>query len=96
VHEVDLHRPGIADHREPEQHAAPPPAAAFARSAPAIVPLDDASREHLIAFVRETEPSGSTALAPAMRTAFVMNATRVVLLSDGLGNVGGWPGGDAA
>jgi Mg-chelatase subunit ChlD len=59
--------------------------------APEIVPLDDASREHLIAFVRETEPSGSTALAPAMRTAFVMNATRVVLLSDGLGNVGGGP-----
>jgi hypothetical protein len=26
-----------------------------------------------------------------MRTAFVMNATRVVLLSDGLGNVGGGP-----
>jgi hypothetical protein len=33
--------------------------------------------------------AGSTALAPAMRTAFVMNARRVVLLSDGLGNVGG-------
>ena len=57
--------------------------------APGMVPLDDPSRASLITFVRETAPVGSTALAPAMRTAFLMNARRVVLLSDGLGNVGG-------
>jgi hypothetical protein len=39
--------------------------------------------------VKETEPTGATALAPAMRTAFLMNARRIVLLSDGVGNVGG-------
>lgn len=59
--------------------------------APAIVALDDASRDQLIGFVRETAPAGATALAPALRTAFVMNARRVVLLSDGLGNIGGGP-----
>ncbi|HEY5951006.1 MAG TPA: VWA domain-containing protein [Kofleriaceae bacterium] len=57
--------------------------------APGVVQLDEASRADLIAFVKETEPAGSTALAPAMRTAFMMSARRVVLLSDGLGNVGG-------
>ncbi len=57
--------------------------------APGMVALDDAGRVNLITFVRETAPTGSTALAPAMRTAFMMNARRVVLLSDGLGNVGG-------
>jgi Mg-chelatase subunit ChlD len=51
--------------------------------------IDDSSRGGLIEFVRQTYPSGSTALAPAMRVAFLMNARRVVLLSDGLGNVGG-------
>ena len=61
--------------------------------APAIVALDEASRGSLIGFVEATSAIGSTALAPAMRTAFVMNAQRVVLLSDGLGNVGG--GADA-
>jgi Mg-chelatase subunit ChlD len=54
-----------------------------------MVPLDEAQRPTIVTFVRGTEPSGSTALAPAMRTAFLMNASRIVLLSDGLGNVGG-------
>jgi Mg-chelatase subunit ChlD len=54
-----------------------------------MISLDDAGREELISFVKETFPSGRTALAPAMRTAFLMNARRIVLLSDGLGNVGG-------
>ena len=57
--------------------------------APAIVPLEEQGRTQLVAFVRGTQPVGSTALAPAMRTAFLMNAKRIVLLSDGLGNVGG-------
>jgi hypothetical protein len=57
--------------------------------APTMVPLADQARGGLIEFVRETVPNGSTALAPAMRTAFMMNARRIVLLSDGLGNVGG-------
>ncbi|MCE9576760.1 MAG: hypothetical protein K8W52_26675 [Deltaproteobacteria bacterium] len=54
-----------------------------------IVPLEDSGRDGLIGFVSETAPSGPTALAPAMRLAFLMNAHRVILLSDGLGNVGG-------
>lgn len=57
--------------------------------APNMVPLDETARGGLIGFVKETAPTGSTALAPAMRTAFLMNARRIVLLSDGLGNVGG-------
>jgi hypothetical protein len=57
--------------------------------APNLVPLQEAGRQGLITFVRETEPSGKTALVPAMRAAFLMNARRIVLLSDGLGNVGG-------
>ncbi len=52
-------------------------------------PLEDQSRAELIDFVTETEPTGDTALGPAMRLAFLMNARRIVLLSDGLGNVGG-------
>jgi Mg-chelatase subunit ChlD len=52
------------------------------------VALDAGSRETMITFVRRTEPFGKTALTPAMRTAFLLNAKRVVLLSDGLGNVG--------
>ncbi len=58
-------------------------------AAPSMIQLDEQGRANLITFVRETEPDGSTALAPAMRTAFMMNAKRIVLLSDGLGNVGG-------
>jgi len=61
--------------------------------APDVVTLDDTTRTSLIAYVTASEAGGSTALAPAMRTAFIMNARRVVLLSDGLGNVGG--GADA-
>lgn len=57
--------------------------------AASMVPLDDAGRADLAAFVREMEPTGSTALATALRAAFLMNARRVVVLSDGLGNVGG-------
>jgi hypothetical protein len=53
-----------------------------------LVALDDTTRANAIEFVKEAVPSGSTALTPAMRTAFLMNAKRVVLLSDGLGNVG--------
>jgi hypothetical protein len=54
-----------------------------------LVALDDADRAGFEAFVSATVASGSTALAPAMRTALLMNPKRVVLLSDGLGNVGG-------
>lgn len=57
--------------------------------APTMMPLDETSRANLIAFVNDTTATGGTALAPAMRAAFLMNARRVVLLSDGLGNVGG-------
>jgi hypothetical protein len=57
--------------------------------APTVIPLDEAARATAIAFVQEREPETSTALAPAMRTAFLMPARRIVLLSDGLGNVGG-------
>ncbi|MFN0251619.1 MAG: hypothetical protein ACKV2T_32385 [Kofleriaceae bacterium] len=57
------------------------------------VALDAGTRETMIAFVKRTQAVGSTALTPAMRTAFLLNAKRVVLLSDGLGNVG--PGADA-
>jgi hypothetical protein len=56
-----------------------------------VVAVDDNGRANMIAFVRDTTPTGSTALAPAMRLAFLMNARRVVLLSDGLGNTGGGP-----
>jgi hypothetical protein len=49
----------------------------------------DAGRPGLVNFIQGQRPMGSTALAPAMRAAFLMNARRVVLLSDGLGNVGG-------
>lgn len=54
-----------------------------------LFPLEEQSRAELIDFVTGTVPTGSTALGPAMRTAFLMNARRIVLLSDGLGNVGG-------
>lgn len=60
--------------------------------APNMVALDDSDKDSLIAFVREMTPAGATALAPAMRVAFLMNAKRIVLLSDGLGNIGGGPG----
>lgn len=59
--------------------------------APDLVALDDASRSNITSFVEATTAMGSTALAPALRAAFVMNPRRVVLLSDGLGNVGGGP-----
>jgi von Willebrand factor type A domain len=54
-----------------------------------VEPLSDQSRDGMIKFVSSVGASGSTALAPAMRAAFLMNAKRIVLLSDGLGNVGG-------
>lgn len=54
-----------------------------------IVPLEGAVRDLIAAFVKQRAPEGGTALGPALRTAFLMNARRVVLLSDGLGNIGG-------
>jgi hypothetical protein len=57
--------------------------------APSLVSFQAASRAALIAFVNESVPEGRTALVPAMRAAFLMNARRIVLLSDGIGNVGG-------
>ncbi|MDX2090715.1 MAG: hypothetical protein SFX73_22850 [Kofleriaceae bacterium] len=57
--------------------------------APNMIALDDGTRMDLIGYVRDASPVGSTALAPAMRIAFLMNARRIVLLSDGLGNIGG-------
>lgn len=56
---------------------------------PTLFALDDSGRSTLVGFIHGTGPTGSTALAPAMRAAFLMNARRVVLLSDGHGNVGG-------
>ncbi|HVK85167.1 MAG TPA: hypothetical protein VM513_13715 [Kofleriaceae bacterium] len=57
--------------------------------APAFVILDENGRADMISFVRDSLPEGGTALGPAMRTAMLMNARRIVLLSDGLGNIGG-------
>jgi hypothetical protein len=57
--------------------------------APGLVVIDEQSRGDLIGFVREMRPLAATALQPAMRTAFLLNAPRIVLLSDGLGNIGG-------
>ncbi|HEY4180972.1 MAG TPA: hypothetical protein VGM90_29215 [Kofleriaceae bacterium] len=57
--------------------------------APNLVPLDDVTRDGLINYVKVTVPVGSTALSDALRVAFLMNPQRIVLLSDGLGNVGG-------
>jgi Mg-chelatase subunit ChlD len=56
---------------------------------PTMLVLDETGRTRLIEFVQLTNADGNTALAPALRTAFLMNPRRVVLLSDGLGNVGG-------
>jgi Mg-chelatase subunit ChlD len=56
-------------------------------AAEAVV-LDANTRDTMMTFVKMTEPTGATALTPAMRTAFLLNAKRIVLLSDGLGNVG--------
>jgi Mg-chelatase subunit ChlD len=57
--------------------------------APTILVLDEQNRPTIESYVRETDADGRTALAPAMRVAFLLNAKRVVLLSDGLGNVNG-------
>jgi hypothetical protein len=59
--------------------------------APSLVVIDEPIRADLIAFVREMRPDTATALQPAMRTGFLLNAPRIVLLSDGLGNIGGGP-----
>ena len=56
--------------------------------APTTIVIDDARREDLIGFVREMRAVGATALQPALRLAFLLNAPRIVLLSDGHGNVG--------
>ena len=57
--------------------------------APSLVVIDEQRRSDLIAFVREMRAEGATALQPAMRTGFLLNSPRIVLLSDGLGNIGG-------
>jgi hypothetical protein len=57
--------------------------------APSLVVIDETSRPDLIVFVRDMRPLAATALQPAMRMAFLLNAPRIVLLSDGLGNIGG-------
>jgi hypothetical protein len=57
--------------------------------APNLVVIDEPTRTDLVAFVHEMRPAAATALQPAMRTAFLLNAPRIVLLSDGLGNIGG-------
>lgn len=57
--------------------------------APTSVVIDEPTRSDLISFVRDMRADGSTALQPAMRMAFLLNAPRIVLLSDGLGNIGG-------
>jgi Mg-chelatase subunit ChlD len=57
--------------------------------APTLVPLEESAREDLIGFVRSIDAWGPTALGPAMRAAFLMNPRRIVLLSDGRGNIGG-------
>lgn len=57
--------------------------------APSMIVVDDTTRSDLISFVRDMRAVGSTALQPAMRVAFLLNAHRIVLLSDGLGNIGG-------
>lgn len=57
--------------------------------APSVIVLDEPSRADVIAFVRDMRPDSATALQPAMRMAFLLNAQRIVLLSDGLGNIGG-------
>ncbi|MGE0867886.1 MAG: hypothetical protein AB7P03_04965 [Kofleriaceae bacterium] len=57
--------------------------------APGQVAIDEPGRDDLIAFVRDMSANGATALQPAMRAAFLLNAPRIVLLSDGLGNIGG-------
>jgi hypothetical protein len=56
---------------------------------PGIASLDEDVRADLLGFVAQMGANGATALAPAMRTALLMNPRRIVLLSDGLGNVGG-------
>ena len=55
----------------------------------ALTPLDDGRRSQIADYVTKISATGATALAPAMRVAFLMNARRIILLSDGRGNVGG-------
>lgn len=57
--------------------------------APTMVPLQEAERREWIEFVSEAQAVGGTALVPALRAAFMLNPRRIVLLSDGHGNVGG-------
>jgi hypothetical protein len=56
---------------------------------PGLFPLEESHRDEMIRFVERIEPRGPTALATAMRAAFLMGARHIVLLSDGLGNRGG-------
>jgi hypothetical protein len=57
--------------------------------AASMVVIDETTRTDMMAFVRDMRADGATALQPAMRVAFLLNAKRIVLLSDGLGNIGG-------
>ncbi|MEZ4399960.1 MAG: hypothetical protein R3B06_08075 [Kofleriaceae bacterium] len=57
--------------------------------APDLIALGPNARADMISFVADRTPAGSTALTPAMRAALLMNTRRIVLLSDGRGNVGG-------
>ena len=61
--------------------------------APTLWILDGRSRAAAASFIRGIRPRGSTAAVPAMRLAYQMGASRVILLSDGLANTGGG-GGD--
>ncbi len=57
--------------------------------APGLMVLDARTRSQAEAFIRNIGPNGSTAAVPALRTAYQSGAARVMLLSDGLPNVGG-------
>lgn len=56
---------------------------------PAMTSLQESERAEWIDFVSQAQAAGGTALVPALRAAFMLNPRRVVLLSDGQGNVGG-------
>lgn len=58
-------------------------------AAQGLFALDEAARGSVVELVWDLAAVGSTALAPALRSAYMMNPRRVVLLSDGHGNVGG-------
>lgn len=57
--------------------------------APTMVALQEAERSDWLGFISAARATGGTAMAPALRAAFMLNARRVVVLSDGMGNVDG-------